>query len=134
MPFDPSDAVFTIGVSAVILFRSFFANPRFHFCSALIGFILINLVLLYFCRVYLQDFTQHHSTIAATTNKRVSTEFDIVLLNYIILFYNTVLSPTALCFDCTNIHFNLIFLGYFIHRLNSSSQTRDFSRNTVLAI
>ena len=88
MPFEPYYGVFAIRVSAVLLFRSFSANPHFHSCPALIFFIFIIIVLRYFCRMYLQNFTQHHNTTSEKTKKSSGTEFAIFLLNYIIIFYN----------------------------------------------
>ena len=120
-------------VSAVHLFLSFFANLHFQGCSALIVFILITLVLRYLCRVYLQNFTQHHSTTSSTTKKRVGTEFDF-FLNYLIIFSNLFLSPTVVCFKCTKNHPNLFFLCEFIQGSKISKRTNDLSRRTVLAI
>ena len=70
----PSDGVFKMSVSAVLLFRSFFANLCFHFCLALIVFVFIIIVLQYLLNLYLQNSTQNHNTTSATTNNRVRIE------------------------------------------------------------
>ena len=41
---------------------------------------------------------------------------------------------TVVCFDLTNIHSELFFLGEFIQRLKFSMQKNDLSRKTVLDI
>ena len=53
-----------------------------------------------------------------------------IILHYFLTF---ILSPTVVCFDCTNINSNLILLGELINRLKFSRQTSDLSIHTVLA-
>ena len=89
VPFKPYDGIFTMRISAVILFCSSSANIHFHCCSALICFIFIIIVLWYLRRVNLQNFTQHHNTTAATTKKRVGTAFVILFTS---LSYNIFLT------------------------------------------
>ena len=41
---------------------------------------------------------------------------------------------TPICFELTNIHYDIFLLGELIQRLKLSSQTIDLSRHTVLSI
>ena len=112
---------------------SFFANLHLHYFLELIVLNFIITILQYFCIV---DFQKIHITMqtTATKNNRVGTEFYFVywiILNYFLTF---ILSPTVVCFGCTNIHSDLIFLGEFIRWLTFSRQKISLSRHTVLDI
>ena len=129
------------GLNPLINYSQLLFPPFFCFIHFLLTLIFIvycfnfhySCITIFTSHLFIELYTTSKYNIS-NNKKRVGTEFVICLLNYIIIFSNIFLCPTVVCFDCTDIHYDLIILVEFIHKLKISSKTSDLSRHTVLDI
>ena len=103
-----------------------FGDYCIRFCYSCMTILLLRI----FTELYTTS--QHNSS----NNKEEGSYIFCFFFNLIISYYflTFFLSPTIVCFDCTNIHSDLIFLGESIQRLKKLRQRSDLSRHTVLVI